>query len=122
VAVNTYGNSPIVLLIIISKNSAENVIFIPLFLIMIFISLNRDSATSGMVFLCREGTSQTLLGRMKKTRAVLNQFRWSDMIDDDGSKMENRFIIIFRFFDLGGAWQTGLQRIIVKFRIGRLRL
>lgn len=74
VDVKMYGSRPMVLFIIINRNRAEKVIFIPLFLIMIFISLNRASAISVGALVFREGDSQKLFGRISAIRVMLIQF------------------------------------------------
>jgi len=111
-----------VLLIIINKNKAEKVIFAPLFLMMIFISLNSVKAIRVGVMLFFEGISQTLFGIIMAISVILSQFRCRGMIDEAGSKIEKRFIIIFSLFLFLLFFFFLFVVLFLSLRKGQLRL
>lgn len=97
VLVKMYGKSPIKLLIIINKNKEIIIRFIPLkfFIgIMVLISLLIKIINLVQIQFKRDGINQNVLGIKVIINKILNQF--NDKILVDGSKDENKFVIIFR--------------------------
>jgi hypothetical protein len=87
-----------VLFIMISRNRARNVIFIPFSLMMIFISPNRVSVILFVGVFPWEGLSHIVLGRIIIINSILIQLSCIWRMEDVGSKIENRLVIIFSSF------------------------
>jgi hypothetical protein len=101
VLVNTYGNSPRKLFIKIMVNREMKISVFPLLFfvpVIVFISLCSLSISSLSVMMFREGISQTLVGISISPMAVLVQLMGRLIISVVGSKVENRFLIIFSLF------------------------
>jgi hypothetical protein len=95
--VNTYGNNPIILLNRININKVTNKSVNPLFSLRI----NLNSLCIVIIIflttkLYREGVIQYIVGIIIIPRSVLVQFN-DILILLAGSKVENKFVIIFRY-------------------------
>lgn len=96
-AVKIYGNSPIVLFVKINKKRLIKIIRLDSeYFIMIFNSLIRNLNIIFHIIVNREGINQYWKGKIIKIIPILNQFI-ENFILVEGSKMENKFIIIFNF-------------------------
>lgn len=96
-AVKIYGNRPIVLLIRINKNKLINIIiFGKEYLRIILNSFIRNLKIIFHNIINREGISQYWNGKIRIIRPILSQFIDSFILVE-GSKIENKFIIIFNF-------------------------
>lgn len=100
VLVNTYGNSPRKLFIKIMVNKEMKISVFPLCFapVIVFISLCSLSVSSFSVMVFRDGISHILVGISSSPIAVLVQLMGRLMIPVVGSKVENRFLIIFSLF------------------------
>lgn len=96
-AVKIYGNNPIILLIKIKKKSLIKIIkFIAEYLRIILNSLIKNLKIIFHIIINREGINQNWNGKIKIINLILNQFN-DNFILVEGSKIENKFIIIFNF-------------------------
>ena len=99
VLVKMYGNSPKKLFVKIIKNKDVRMNEFPLFsfplLKIVFISWCSLFISRVTIMLFRDGTSQILVGISRSPIAVLVQFSGKLLISVVGSKIENRFLIIF---------------------------
>lgn len=97
VLVKIYGNSPKKLLNIIIENKEIKINVLP-FILLLFISTENSLCRVNVIFSHmvwnREGINQNRDGINKSPRNVLNQFI-EVLKFVDGSKVENRFVIIF---------------------------
>lgn len=102
VLVKMYGNSPRKLFVRIIKNREARMNEFPLFsfpfLRIVFISWCSLFINRVTIMLFREGTNQILVGISRSPIAVLVQFSGKLLISVVGSKIENRFLIIFSLF------------------------
>ena len=98
VLVNTYGNSPRKLFIKIMVNKEMKISEFPLLFfvpVIVFISLCSLSVSSFSAIVFRDGINQILVGISSSPIAVLVQLMGKPLIPVVGSKVENRFLIIF---------------------------
>lgn len=96
-AVKIYGNKPIVLLIRINRNKLINIIkFDREYLRIILNSLIKNLKIIFHNIINREGINQYWNGKIKIISTILSQFIESFILEE-GSKIENKFIIIFNF-------------------------
>lgn len=98
VLVKMYGNKPKKLLKKIKENKEINIKVVPLNLLIpirILNSLWRVKKIFCQKMRFREGINQNNKGKNKIPRKVLNQLRDKEKIFVEGSKIENKFIIIF---------------------------
>lgn len=96
-AVKIYGKRPIVLLIRININNLINIIrFDKECLRIILSSLIKNFKIIFHNIINREGINQYWNGKIIIIRPILNQFI-ENFILEEGSKIENKFIIIFNF-------------------------
>jgi hypothetical protein len=102
VLVKMYGNSPRKLFVRIIRNNDVRMNEFPLFsfpfLIIVFISWCSLFISKLIIILFREGINQILVGISSSPMAVLVQFNGRLLISVVGSKIENRFLIIFSLF------------------------
>lgn len=100
-AVKIYGNNPIILLIRIKVNNLIKIIkFISEYLRIILSSLIKNLNIIFHSIIYREGISQYWNGKITIIKHILNQFI-ENFILVEGSKIENKFIIIiFNFIDI----------------------
>lgn len=99
VLVKMYGNRPRKLFIRIMRNNEVKMNEFPLFcspfLRIVFISAWSLFISKFSAILFRDGVSQILVGINSSPTIVLVQFIGSLLISVVGSKIENRFLIIF---------------------------
>lgn len=98
VLVNTYGNSPIKLLNSTIENSEIKINVLPLWLVFPNRVVNSLCSVFKILFHIiwyRDGMSQNIEGIISSPRKVLNQFKDSLKILEEGSNTENRLAIIF---------------------------
>lgn len=99
-AVKIYGNNPIRLLIRIKVNKLIKIIkFLREYLMIILNSLIKNLKIIFHIIINRDGMSQYWYGKIKIIRNILSQFS-ENFILVEGSKIENKFIIMFNFIDL----------------------
>lgn len=97
VAVKIYGNKPIILLTRINRKSLIKIIkFSAEYLRIILNSLIKNLNIIFQSIMNREGINQNWNGKMKIIIIILSQFIDSFILVE-GSKIENRFIIMFNF-------------------------
>lgn len=99
VLVKIYGNKPKKLLNKIKVNKEINIKVVPLNLEIPNKVLNSACNVKKILFQnikIREGKNQNIIGKNKIPKRVLNQFNDKLKILVEGSKIENRFIIIFK--------------------------
>lgn len=96
-AVKIYGNKPKILFIKIKKKSLIKIIKFDIeYLMIILNSLIKNLKIIFHIIIGRDGINQNWYGKRKIIKIILNQLR-EKFILEDGSKIENRFIIIFIF-------------------------
>lgn len=102
VLVKMYGNNPRKLFIRIMRNNEVKMNEFPLFwfpfLKIVFISAWSLFISKFNAILFRDGVSQILVGINRSPTIVLVQFMGSLLISVVGSKIENRFLIIFSLY------------------------
>lgn len=102
VLVKMYGNNPRKLFIRIMRNNEVKINEFPLFwfpfLKIVFISAWSLFISKFNAILFRDGVSQILVGINRSPTIVLVQFMGSLLISVVGSKIENRFLIIFSLY------------------------
>jgi hypothetical protein len=102
VLVKIYGNSPRKLFVKIIRNRDARINKFPLFsfplLRIVFISWCNLFINKLTIILFRDGINQILVGISNSPIIVLVQFNGRPLISVVGSKIENRFIIIFNLF------------------------
>lgn len=102
VLVKMYGNNPRKLFIRIMRNNEVKINEFPLFwfpfLKIVFISAWSLFINKFNAILFRDGVSQILVGISRSPTIVLVQFMGSLLISVVGSKIENRFLIIFSLY------------------------
>lgn len=97
VAVKIYGNSPKILLMRIKMKSLIKIIrFVIEYLRIILNSVIKNLKIIIQNIMNREGINQNWNGKIKIIKIILNQFIDSFILVE-GSKIENRFVIIFNF-------------------------
>jgi hypothetical protein len=99
VLVKIYGNKPKKLLKRMNVNSEININVVPLYLWIPNRVLNSLCRVIKILFqkiFNREGKNQNIIGKNRIPKKELNQFRDKLKIFVEGSKIENRFIIIFK--------------------------
>ena len=98
VLVKIYGNNPKKLLNKINENREINIKVVPLNLLIPINILNSLWRVKKILFqkrFKREGRNQKIMGKNKIPKIELNQLRDKLKMLVDGSKIENKFIIIF---------------------------
>jgi hypothetical protein len=102
VLVKIYGNSPRKLFVKIIRNRDARMNEFPLFsfpfLKIVFISWCSLFINKLTIILFRHGINQTLVGISNNPINVLVQFNGRPLIAVVGSKIENKFLIIFNLF------------------------
>lgn len=96
-----YGNSLRKLLNRIKENNEIKINVVPFILLILSKILNslwRVEVILIHIKLIREGTNQNIVGRNIRPSIDLNQFK-DKLVLVEGSKVENRFVIIFSLFE-----------------------
>lgn len=92
-----YGNNPKILFVKIKKKSLIKIIKFDIeYLVITLNSLIKNLKIICHIIMNREGINQNWNGKIKIIKLILSQFK-ENFILVDGSKIENRFIIIFIF-------------------------
>ena len=98
--VKIYGKIPIKLLNIINANKTMKRNVVPLWVFwgprIVLNSLCRVVVTKFHMVVAREGRSQKVVGIRARPRKDLSQLIDRDIIEEAGSNVENRLVIIFR--------------------------